>query len=426
MHVLPHTYRALTRADSLSLPPMHAAWTALSLSLLLPLQVAAQNLPITALPFLEIPPSPAINAMGGAGVAFPSSDPHAFLFNPAQLGISARDTRAAGTLFPGGSTDWLAIGDLSVSSTALSAGVDLRPLGMPLVAGIGLGQTALQFGERVMVDDLGEAIGSYKPRDRYRALSIGVASAGAARIGMGTTVRYVSSTDRASVENERLAVSNLRGFTFDLGVLAEADITRLLGQPSFGRIRPTLSIGAGYDQSNIGGTITYNGQFAASALPRTARLGWSASGGIAVPLKTTSMQFFQADVSVQAEHLLVRENGVADYTYEPFLGGMNVIQNGLLGRGSATVTGRHGYRIAFLESFSISWGGFDGWGFDDAKTRGVEFSLAGPLKIIGAVAGNARLADLANHYDVRFTHSVYFYGLPNESTFNGISFVVKR
>ena len=103
-----------------------------------------------------------------------------------------------------------------------------------------------------------------------------------------------------------------------------------------------------------------------------------------------------------------------------------MIRNGLLGRGSATITARHGYRIAFLESFSISRGGFDGWGFEDVKTRGMEFRLAGPLKIISEIAGNPRLANLAHRSDVRITRSVYFYGGLNESTFNGISFVVKR
>ena len=60
------------------------------------------------------------------------------------------------------------------------------------------------------------------------------------------------------------------------------------------------------------------------------------------------------------------------------------------------------------------------------KTRGMEFRLAGPLKIMSEITGNTRLANLANRYDVRFTHSVYFYGGLNESTFSGISFVVRR
>lgn len=410
-----------------SLPSsMRVAWKFLALTLLLPFQVAAQNLPITALPFLDIPSSPAVNAMGGAGVALPSSDAHAFLYNPAQLGISGRDIKAAGTLYPGGSTDWLAIGDLTLGSTALSAGVDLRPKGVPVVAGVGLAQTALNFSDRLVVDDTGQAVASYQPRDRYRALSLGVATAGAARVGIGSTARFITSTDRAIVENERLSVSNLRGFTFDVGVLAEADFARMLGHPSIGGIRPTLSVAAGYAQSNIGGTVAYSGQFAASALPRMARLGWSASGGLAMPLETTTLNFVEGDVSVQAEHLLVRENGVANYTYEPFLGDLDVIDNGLHGRGSATVTGRRGFRIAFIESLAISRGDFDGWGFTEVKTRGIEFRLAGPLKIVGEITGNAGIAALANHYDVRFTRSVYFQGEANESTFSGVSFVVKR
>ena len=425
MHSMRHTKCG---EITLSLSPlsMRTVWVILSLSLLLPAQVAAQNLPITALPFLEIPASPAINALGGAGVALTSGDPHAFLYNPAQLGISARDNQAAGTLYPAGSTDWLSVGDLSVGSTALSAGVDLRSLGVPLVAGIGLAQTALQFSERVVVDDVGEAVASYQPRDRYRALSMGLATTGAARIGIGTTIRHVSSTDRASMDNEGVSVSNVRGITVDVGVLAEADVARLLGSATIGRLQPSLSVAVGYAQSNIGGTVAYSGQFAASALPRTARLGWSASGGVGVPLTVTSLQIAEVDVSVQAEHLLVRENGVADYSYEPFLGELNVIDNGLLGRGSSTVTGRHGYRIAFLESFAVSRGGFDGWGFDDVKTRGMEFRLAGPLKLLGELTGNSRLSSFADRFDVRFTRSVYFSGMPNESTFNGISFVVKR
>ncbi len=405
---------------------MRATLVFLSLSLVLPLPVAAQNLPITALPFLEIPSSPAISAMGGAGVALHSDDPHAFLYNPAQLGMAARDTRAAGTLYPDGSTDWLAIGDLTVGSAALSAGVDLRPLGLPLVAGVGLGQTALQFNERIFVDEAGVPVASYHPRDRYRALSLGVATAGAARVGIGTTVRHVSSTDRASFENDRLFISQLRGVTFDVGLLAEADVTRMLGNPAVGRLLPSLSIAVGYAQSSIGGTLSYSGQSGRSALPRIARIGWSISGGFVLPLKTASIRFVRADVSVQAEHLLVRADGEAGYSYEPFIGDLDVIQNGLLGQGSASVTGRRGYRIALLESIAISRGGFDGWGFENGKTSGMEFRLAGPLKILGELTGNGRWTEMADRYDVRFTRAVYFSGEMNESTFSGISFVVKR
>ena len=91
----------------------------------------AQNLPLTALPFLGISPSPAANAVGGAGVALTDADPYGFLYNPARLGLAARDARALTGLYPGGSTAWLGLGDLQVGSVALAAGFDLRPHGLP-------------------------------------------------------------------------------------------------------------------------------------------------------------------------------------------------------------------------------------------------------------------------------------------------------
>jgi hypothetical protein len=228
------------------------------------------------------------------------------------------------------------------------------------------------------------------------------------------------------MDGEHLAVSTLHGFTLDLGILAEADITRLMGNPQIGRVQPELSVAIGYAQSSIGGTIGYTGQPSRSALPRTARLGWSASAGLALPVGSTSLKALQADISVQAEHLLVRHGDENAYSYEHILGNLDVIENGLLGRGSADVTARHGVRVAFFETLAVSQGGFDGWGFQHAETGGLEFRLAGPLKILGGLLDNARLSEIADRYDVRFSRSVYFKNESNESTFSGISFVVHR
>ena len=84
-------------------PRMRAAWLLAVLLVALPVRSGAQNLP-TALPFLEIPPSPALNAMGSAGVAQTEADAYGFLVNPARLGLTARDVRAATALYPTGST----------------------------------------------------------------------------------------------------------------------------------------------------------------------------------------------------------------------------------------------------------------------------------------------------------------------------------
>ncbi|MDX1439308.1 MAG: hypothetical protein R3284_05345 [Rubricoccaceae bacterium] len=396
------------------------------LSLLVPYWANAQNVPITALPFLEIPPSPGINALGGAGVALSTSDPHAFLYNPAQLGIAARETRAAGTLYPGGSIDWLAVGDLSVGSTALTAGVDFRDSGLPLAAGVGLAQTALHFGDRIFVNDEGEAVDSYEPLDRYYALSLGAATTGPLRLGIGSTVRHISTTDRVTFDGETASATTLSGFSFDVGALAQADITSLFGNPLLGTASPRVVASVGYSQSNIGGTISYSNQGTSSPMPRTARLGWSLSAGFDMPLDDQTLRFLQGDFSVQAEHLLVREERRGSYTYEPFLGNLDIVRNGFLGRGDDTITARKGLRISLIETLSISRGQFDGWGFDDVETTGVEFHLAGPLKILASILEDNRIAAFAQTYDVRFTHTSYFSREANESSFNGLTFVVKR
>src|SRR5690606_24681300 len=127
-----------------------------------------------------------------------------------------------------------------------------RVAGVPLSVGIGLGETVLRFGERVAVNGRGEAQGAYRPMDRYRALALGVATTGAARVGLGATVRHVTSTDAILLRDDGVATTNVWGFTFDAGLLAEADVARLLGRPTLGPLHPALTVAAGYAQVNLG------------------------------------------------------------------------------------------------------------------------------------------------------------------------------
>jgi hypothetical protein len=386
----------------------------------------AQDLPLTALPFLEISPSPSANAIGGAGVALAEADPYGFLYNPARLGLAARDARAFTALYPGGSTDWLAFGDLQVGSAALGAGFDLTAGGLPLTAGVGLGHTALRFGERVAVDDEGTPLGAYEPVDRYYALSVGAATTGAARVGLGLTGRLVTSTDRVVVSDDGVATTNIWGFTFDVGLLAEADVARLLGRPRLGPVRPAASVSAGYAQKNIGGEVGYSG-FPQAPLPRTAFLGWSARAGLDLPTKAGGLRLVEGEVAVQAEHSLVRPaNAPGYYNYQLFIGSLDPLENGFLGEGNAVVTGRRGWRVSLAETVTYSRGGFDGWGFDHVRTHGLGVRLAGPLKAAALLSGSDALADLAGRFDLRLTHAVVFSGDVHESAFDGLTLVVGR
>ena len=54
--------------------------------------------------------------------------------------------------------------------------------------GVGLGETALRFGERTVVSQTGDAQATYEPVDRYRALALGAATTGPVRLGLGATL----------------------------------------------------------------------------------------------------------------------------------------------------------------------------------------------------------------------------------------------
>ncbi len=402
---------------------MRAAWLLAVVVVALSARSGAQNLP-TALPFLEIPPSPSLNAMGSPGVARTDADPYGFLANPARLGLAARDARAATALYPVGASDWFDA-DLSLASAALTAGFDLRPRGLPVSLGVGLGETALRFGELTVVSETGLAQASYEPVDRYRALALGAATTGSVRVGLGGTARHVTSTDRAEFVEGRAEVSSLYGFTFDLGLLAEADVAALLGRPRLGSVRLALSLATGYAQTHIGGTVRYSGFTTRLALPRTATLGWSGTAGLDLPTAHGAWRLVEADVAVQAEHSLVREPEEGRYHYARTLGDL-AVRDALFGRGSDAVTGRHGLRVTLAQTVALSRGGFDGWGFDDVRTRGFEFHLAGPLRAVSWATGDGRFAALTERFDLRFAHAVYFDGDLHESTFDGLTLVVRR
>src|SRR5690606_18613615 len=139
--------------------------------------------------------------------------------------------RALSALYPGGFTDWLAHDELALGSTALAVGFDARVAGLPLAVGVGLGQTALRFGERVAVDERGAALGSYEPVDRYRALALGAATTGAVPAAVGAPVPHVTSTARVLVASAGVRTEDIWGLPSDLGLLAEAAAARPPGRP---------------------------------------------------------------------------------------------------------------------------------------------------------------------------------------------------
>ncbi|HLA64161.1 MAG TPA: hypothetical protein VK610_07015, partial [Rhodothermales bacterium] len=378
-----------------------------------------------ALAFLDLAPAPAALGFGDATVALPTADAQVALANPALLGLVGRDLTAATSAGPG-TADWRGYGDITLRGVAQMVGASVRPFGMPLSVGASYTRAAMGYGTQTIAGT--EA--TYRPTDRYDALSLGAATTGAVRVAFGATGRYVSSTDRAVARDDGAAdVNAVRGVTMDLGVAVSADAMQLAGRPQFtlpvvGRLRPALEATVGYTQAHLGGRVRYTGGDWLP-LPRTARAGWSVTAGIDRPLGDAgTLRLVSLDLARQAESRLVHETPEG-YGYSILTGDMGAA-DALLGRGDALVTGRRGLRVALLETVALSYGVFGGGGFDNQRAHAVELRLAGPLKAAAALTGNDALARTARRLDLRWTRATTFVGTPNETTVSGFSLVVRR
>ncbi len=396
--------------------------------------LAQQALPVpTALPFLDLTPSPGLVGFGGGGVAQHGAAAYGALQNPALLGMVARDLVSETVAGPGASS-WRGMGDIQLAGGAQFVGIDARAIGLPIAAGAAISWSTLAYGDRVLQG----GAGSYEPTDGYRALSLGAASTGNVRFAAGATVRRVSTTDRVVLHGDEADVSYRRAATADFGLAMTADVASLaesprLAVPGVGVLRPALDVTAGYAQAHIGGRVQYSGGDW-QALPRTARLGWGGVAGLDVLLgsaaaqssrRQTVLRAVELEFASQAETRLVREPSDGVFTYAPALGDVHAL-DALLGRGDATVTGRRGVRVAALETVSFSWGVYGGGGFDNVRSSAFEVRLAGPLKALALLTGSPRIAGAAQRLDLRWTRAVTYAGSSFETTMHGFAVIVRR
>jgi hypothetical protein len=370
-----------------------------------PVRAQETSVVFTALPVLEIP---AVPEMGGATVGRAGDDARSFLQNPAALSLAPAGQAAAGA--PGAT--WYGESRFGTAAARWTG-----RLGQ-VAAGVGLAQGTLSADARTLADGT-----PFEPAERYRALGGSIGTTGPVRVSLGATARYVTSTDAPVYDGARFTVGQVRGVTADLGALVSADVAALAGQPHLGRLSPALDLSAGYAQTHIGGAVTYSG-FARQALPRTGALGWSARAGLDALLAGRSFRLVEAGGAFQAERRLAREDG-AMTTYAAVTGGTGIV-DALRGTGGDVTTGRRGVRLAFAETLALSWGRFDGGGFRDVATRGVEVRTGGLFAVAAHRLGRGPLADALARTDVRVGRTTVFAGSPDAATRTTVSLVVGR
>ncbi len=361
-----------------------------------------QTVAFAALPVLDVP---ALPEMGGATVGRFTDDARAFAQNPAALALAPVGQAVAGSP----SAVWY--GESRYETTAATWTARRGRV----AAGVGVAQGAMSGDARTLGDGT-----AFDPTDRFRALGLSVGTTGAVRVALGTSARFITSTDAPVFDGTRFTVGRLRGVTADLGVLASADVARLAGSPTIGRFSPALDVTAGYAQTHIGGVVKYSG-FAGQPLPRTGALGWSARAGLDLPVGGRAFRVAEVEGAFQAERRLAHRTD-AGLSYAPLTAGFG-IADALAGTGSDLTTGRRGVRLGLAETLSLSWGMFQGGGFRDIATRSVEVRTAGVFALAGDRLGSVGRA-LART-DLRVGRTTVFAGTPDATTRTTLSLVIR-
>lgn len=383
---------------------------ALALLVLLALPVRAQQtLVFSALPVLELPAAP---DLGGAAVGRATADPRAVLHNPARLGLGAPGAAVAGAP----AVTWFGESRFGVSAATWSVEHGA------IRAGVGLAQGVMSSDTRALADGT-----PFQPVDRYRALSGGAGlafgPADAFRAAVGATARYVTSTDAPVWNGTGFSVGQIRGMTADAGAMASVDVAALAGRPHVGVLRPALDVTAGYAQSHLGGAVQYSG-FERQTLPRTAAVGWSARAGLDLPTAVRPVRLVEAEVAVQTERRLITAGPDGNVTTARVTGGMRAGQI-LTARHDDLTTARSGVRLALAETLALSWGGFEGGGYREVRTRGVEVSAAGAFALAASRLAPGPLADALGRTDLRLARETVFAGTPEASSRTTLTLVVR-
>jgi len=373
----------------------------------------------------EVPASARLSAMGYAGVALPSDDPHAFLLNPAHLGVAARHTALAVSGWPA-AQEWAGITEMDLHSAAVLGGADLARWGVPLYAGAAVARTSLAYPSPL--SPWGPTSSTSRYSERYTALGLGVGTYGPVALSVGGTVRFGwIGTDGGRgdvVAHEEVGpltvvpVATGSFTTLDAGALLSAPLLDLAIRPE-GRYRPFLDGSVGYSRTGAGGSVEVPAWYDAwsdqvfparrEPVERMGRFGFGWAGGFRGPLGAADIELFRLEVATQAERsALVPGDAVAGrhYRVRSVRDDLDLVGPALTGRSTGEVSGRMGLRVSAFEIVEVAWGRFE------QTATGPDRSYGWTLRPLGLLRpfGSPEAARFAARYDLAVSHSVYFAG----------------
>ncbi|MCH7769914.1 MAG: hypothetical protein IIA49_02685 [Bacteroidetes bacterium] len=354
-----------------------------------------------AIPFLLLPLSPSLNAMGATGTSIPTDDPYGFLFNPAQLGYTSQTTNLSFIFYPS-KVNLLGFDQFKLTGIALNLGYNFNNLvGIPLSIGFGFSNPELNFEEF-----------RSGAKDYYNAYSFGIGIDYFVQLNAGVTYKDITSILGDQLIGITNSILKAEVSTIDYGFLLNIPVIKLIDDKLSINIiddipiKPYFNFSTGYSQSNIGDEVYYVDPAQSDPLPRTARLGYGISLGLDFLIDESSISVIKFDFSVDAEDILI-ERDMFGFEYQKGIGDIDISRNILQIKGDDKVVTHSCYRIYLMETLAITNGKFSGRGFNLSTTNGIEIRATGLLKMLGQYSSSKVFEFIANHFDLRYYRTTY-------------------
>ncbi len=358
----------------------------------------------TALPFLQLSPSPQQNGLGWTGVSNPNNDPFGFYFNPAMLGYSSQHTNLSLQFYPS-KVDWLGYRDINFNSTAINFGYNFRDVlnGLNLSAGLGYIRNSIDINNLI-------TSGS---KDSYNAYGIGISLDYYILLSLGITNKIIHSEWKDLINNNQFVNYTSNSTAIDYGFLLSIPVIKLIDDnlslqvSDDSNLKPFLSYSLGYSRLNIGDEIYYVDPAQNDPIPLTARLGHTIGIGVNFVSYDINIKLINYDLILEAEDVLVIRDSLGRSTYQGMLGDIDIWKNLFQLKGDENVVVHKGHSINFVETITILKGSFIGRGFRETRfSDGFVISTNGLFKWLNSFdLGSDFLEFFTKHFEFRYTSS---------------------
>jgi len=345
-------------------------------------------------PFLVRNSSPAITAIGGAGVALPVNDAASLMYNPANLGMNIRSYNFLISYNANESASFQNHG-IPFDNFAVNFGYNLDSLlNIPIFGGIAYTHRGVDLGTFTRTAENGQVIGTFDSREWSNELSLAASFEYYAVFSFGLTYKMIAS-ELTPVGTGSFGTGKANAF--DFGFTAKIPIIK--NYEIFNNVDADLDFSLGTALLNYGDDLS-NGEDS-DPLPRQNSLGYSLSLGFDYKKNNFSIKALNIDLSAAAISGLLRRDSL-NWEFAGMYSDMNVPDNLFAFNNSTYVKSFRGIRLTLLEFFKISFG----WGYlagDDTNTGGFEISSKGISKYLYYLDENDFFKYLNEHLELTFT-----------------------